>query len=234
MTIAREAWLLLVAASAAAWVAYLLCGFYCATPLIVIALLIPYLFRDPECRVPPVPLAVVSPVNGRVVSIEQAEDPYLGREAVKIIVHMPVLGPFVMRGPIEGRIMQQWYLPEGLDPHLLANVNPGVLRDDPDAHQGRYAMWLQTDEQDDVVMVLRGALISRRLRCSVQVGERIGQGQRCGLVQFAAVADVYVPSNCRIEVTQGDAVRAGSAIIATLVHKSTLSAATVAGTHAYE
>lgn len=225
MTIAREAWLLILVAVAAALLAYLSCGPQCAAPLIVIALIIGYLFRDPPCRIPPSPLGVVSPVDGRVLEVGEVNDPFLGRKAVKITVRMLLLGPFVMRSPTEGQVLQQWHLPEGLDPHLMANVDAATLVRDSTARQGRYAIWVQTDEKDDVVVVLRGVLISQRLRCGVQVGERIGQGKRCGLIQFAATADVYVPAKSRIEVKPGDSVKAGSAIIAALVHKGSPTAA---------
>ena len=125
--------------------------------------------------------------------------------------------------------MQQWYLPEGLDPHLLGNMNDAAMQKEPDAHQGRFAMWIQTDEEDDVVLVMRGLLVSRRLRCTTQVGERIGQGQRCGLVQFTATAEVLVPVNSRLATTRGSVVRSGSDIIASLVHKGSPHAAMVSG-----
>jgi phosphatidylserine decarboxylase len=229
MTIAREALLLFLTAVGAAILASLFCGVYCALPLILIALIFYYLFREPACRVPPSPLGIVSPVDGQITAIEEVNDPYLGRQAVKLSIRMHIMGPFVLRSPTEGRVMQQWYLPEGLDPHLLANMNVSAVQRDPAAQQGRFAMWVQTDEEDDVVIVLRGVFISRRLRCTAQVGERIGQGQRCGLVQFTAAAEVYVPAGSRVEKTRGDAVQAGSAIIATLIHKGSPPAAMVSG-----
>jgi len=229
MTIAREAWTLFAVVGGGAVAAYVICDVACAAPLVAIAVLIPYIFRDPERHVPPAPLGVVSPVDGSATVVGEVDDPFLGRKAIKLSVSMPVLGPFVMRSPIEGQVMQQWYLPEGLDHHLLSDVDAATLAKEPDARQGRYAMWVQTDEQDDVVIVLRGAFISYRLRCGVQVGERIGQGQRCGLIQFAANADVYLPANSRVEVQQDAALHAGSDIIATLVHKGSLSAAMVNG-----
>lgn len=232
MTVAREARLLFLVATLGAWFAYQFCGLFCAMPLIAIALVVPYVFRDPQCHIPPVPLAVVSPVYGKVSRIEDVIDPYLGREAVRIVVRMPMLGPYVLRSPIEGRVMQQWYLSKGLDPQLMNNIDADVLMRYPDARQGRYAIWIQTDEQDDVVVVLRGILITRRLRCIVHVGERIGQGKRCGLIQFPATVEVFMPINSRKAVTQGDSVRSGSAIIANLIHKSTETAAMVSETRA--
>jgi len=55
-------------------------------------------------------------------------------------------------------------------------------------------------------------------RCYVHSGERIGQGQRCGIVPFGALVDVYVPLNSKVDIKVGDHVRAGSDTLATLVH----------------
>jgi phosphatidylserine decarboxylase len=192
----------------AAGLAYSACGWACASPLIVLAGLIAYLYREPACRVPPSPLAVVSPVHGRVTRAEPGRDPYLQRAAMTVEIRMPLLGPFVLRSPIEGRVMQQWSLPDDGGPV-------------PDDRRGRFAVWLRTDERDDVVLAMRGALITRRLRYPMRVGERVGQGQRCGWVRLAATAEVYLPAHSRIVVASGDALKAGSAIIATLIHKAT-------------
>lgn len=208
-----------LAAGVVAVLAYLFCGIYCSSPVIAVALALLFLFRDPACRVPPVPLGVVSPVCGEITKIAETMDPFLGRKSVKMSIRMQALGPYVLRSAIEGQIMQQWHLLKGLDAHLLANLDSAGLAKDPQARQGHFAMWIQTDEADDVVIAVRGPLIPHRLHCSVQTGERIGQGQRCGLSWFPAAVDVYFPVNSRIEARQGAAVRGGEDILATLIHR---------------
>jgi phosphatidylserine decarboxylase len=56
-------------------------------------------------------------------------------------------------------------------------------------------------------------------RCYLQLGQRTGQGQRCGYVPFGSRVEVLLPAGIRVRVTVGDVVRAGSDVIATLVHK---------------
>ena len=229
MAIAREAWLPVIAAGVAAVLAYIFCGLYCSLPLIIIALSLLYLFRDPKRSIPPTPLGVVAPVDGRVVAVGEVSDPFLGRAAIKLSIRMNPLGPLILRSAIEGRVMQQWYLSQGLDPHLLAGMDKEALSGDPHARQAHYAMWIQTDELDDVVIALRGILVLNRLRCGVQSGDRIGQGRRYGLLLSFATVDVYLPANTRIDVQQGGTLRAGSDIIATLIHKEKPAAVPEAG-----
>jgi phosphatidylserine decarboxylase len=229
MAIAREAWLPIIAVGVAAGLAYLSCGLYCSLPLIIIATGLLYLFRDPQRSVPPTPLGVVAPVDGRVIAVGEVSDPFLGRAAIKLSIRMNPLGPWILRSAIEGRVMQQWYLPRGLDPHLLAGMDKETLSGDPRARQAHFAMWIQTDEQDDVVIALRGIYVINRLRCALQSGDRIGQGRRYGLLLSFAAVDVYFPANSRIDVQQGGTLRAGSDIIATLIHKEKPAMAPEAG-----
>jgi len=229
MAIAREGWLPVIAAGVAAGLAYISCGLYCSLPLIIISMGLLYLFRDPHRSIPPIPLGVVAPVAGRIFEVGEVSDPFLGRAAIKLSIRMSPLGPWILRSAIEGRVMQQWYLSQGLDPNLLAGMNKEALFEDPHARQAQFAMWIQTDELDDVVIALRGIFVLNRLRCAVQSGDRIGQGWRYGLLLSFATVDVYLPENSRIDVQQGGTLRAGSDIIATLIHKEKPTAAPEAG-----
>jgi phosphatidylserine decarboxylase len=104
-----------------------------------------------------------------------------------------------------------------------------ALSGDPHSRQAHFAMWMRTDELDDVVIALRGIFVLNRLRCAVQSGDRIGQGRRYGLLLSFATVDVYLPANTRIDVQQGGTLRAGSDIIATLIHKEKPAAVPEAG-----
>ncbi len=173
-----------------------------ALPLWALAALALFLFRDPERAVPPHPLGVIAPADGCVLAVEpEATDPFLERAAQRIVIQMRAWGPFVVRAPIEGRVAERWLRPcrEG-----------GCGR--------RFAVWLRTDEGDDVLLVLEERSRWRRPVCEVGVGERLGQGQRCGYVRFGGRVEVWVPRHARLEVARGDHVRAGSVILATLVH----------------
>jgi phosphatidylserine decarboxylase len=164
-------------------------------------------------------MGVVAPVDGRVVAVSEVSDPFLGRAAIKISIRMNTPGPLVLRGDIEGRVMRQWYLPQGLDSHLPAGLGKESLSGDPHARQAHFAMWILTDELDDAAITAHGIFVLNRLRCSAQSGDRVGQGRRFGLLLTFAGVDVCLPANSRIDVRQGRTLRAGSDIIATLIHK---------------
>jgi phosphatidylserine decarboxylase len=164
-----------------------------------------YLYRDLPRNIPPAPLGVVSPVDGVVTRVEKVQDVYLDREMIRIAMNMSILGGYALRAPIEGKLVKQWF--PGSE--TAKGVNGEA-----------YTQWIQTDEEDDVLLLitLKGSL--HQPRCYVHPGERVGQGQRCGFVHFGAPIEVLVPANSRIEAKEGDKLRAGSDIIASLVHNN--------------
>lgn len=180
-----------------------------------------YALRDPVRITPAVPLAVVSPVDGRVISVGAATDPYNPREALRVRLRMYRRGAYLLRSPIEGKIFEQWF----------AELAPGAIKDRlrPADEEGRgagpvgsscRAVWVKTDEGDDLTMVIRRGCPVCRPRFYVATGGRVGHGQRCGFLWGGGgVVDVFVPANSRLDCSAGDRVLAGSAIIATLVHK---------------
>ena len=175
--------------------------------LLVLAML--YFFRDPIRKIPPSPLAIVAPVDGKIVSIEDVIDPYLNRRAKRIQLSCYLTGPYTVRSVTEGKIQKQWFgnLPPDSEEGIYAAT--GVPA---------YAQWVQTDEADDVITTMAPKFFVSSVGCNVGSGERIGQGKPCTFVPFGADAEVLLAENSKIEVKSGDRVEAGSSIIATLVH----------------
>ena len=213
--IAREGWSwIAVVAIVAGLVQY----FYAlaAVPLWLVVLFLLFLFRDPTRKVPASPLGIVSPVDGKVVAIDTVYDTYLDRQALSISVKMGFTSVYSAHSPMEGKVLKQW-----LDvPHKIVGTDNEVAS---------FAQWIQSDEQDDVVLVIETSSQVSRPQCYAQSGERIGQGQRCGFIRFGSQVEVLVPVNSRIDVSVGDSVSAGTDIIATLVRASQKPAHPVAG-----
>ncbi|NOX92644.1 MAG: phosphatidylserine decarboxylase [Gammaproteobacteria bacterium] len=207
--IAREGWVWIAATAIPAVVVYLLYGL-ASLPLWVLLLLLLFLFRDPARKVPAVPLGIVSPVDGKVVAIDTVHDVFLDRQALSVSVRMGFTSVYSAHSPMEGKVLEQW-----LDmPRKIAGTDEEVAT---------YAQWIQSDEKDDVVLVVEVNPHLPRPQCYAQSGERIGQGQRCGFIHFGSLVEVLIPVTSRIDVSVGDNVLAGTDIIATLVHAKVTS-----------
>lgn len=167
------------------------------TPLWFLVILLIWLYRDPLRKVPALPLGIISPVEGTVILAEKHPDPYLGRDAQLVRIEMSLTSVYSIRSAVEGKILQQWLDQESEGEHDVA-----------------HALHIQTDENDDVVVVLRPGRLLRRLNCDANIGERIGQGHRCGIIPFGSVVDVYLPESSHLNVKVTDEVISGETIIA--------------------
>ena len=149
-------------------------------------------------------MGLVSPVDGKIILAEPHSDPYLGRDAFLFRVEMSATNVFSIRSVTEGKIIQQWLDSEDAD----------------DERSLTHAIQVKTDEDDDVMIVLRPGRFLKKLSCDAVIGQRIGQGHRCGIIPFGSSVDVYVPQDSDIKVTVGDSVKAGTSLLATLKHHS--------------
>jgi phosphatidylserine decarboxylase len=205
--IVREAWPSIFILLIIAVLVLQLLGWVYSLPVWFLIVVILYLFRDPDRDVPSVPLAVVSPVDGVVLSIQNQRDPYLGREAIHVVLKMNSTGIFSIRGPLEGKVHERWFLDQG-------QQYPGA---NDVCNQTEISSWIQSDEGDDVILTMhRNKMLPR---CYVHEGERVGQGQRCGFQTFGGIVGLYLATNSHIEIKAGDKVFAGKDILATLRHQ---------------
>ncbi len=211
--IAREGWIPIGLALMLSFLTVFKVGLLASLPAWLIMLLLVFIFRDPHRVTPSKPLAVISPVQASVILVDKTNDPWLERQATRIRLKMSPLDLFALHSPLEGKVMKQWYAKPAAGGGLNA-----------DFYQS--AHWIKTDEGDDAVMVIYTRHLSSRLRCKLRAGERVGQGQRCGLVYFGAEVEVFLAENTRVQVGNGDKVVAGSSILGELVHLAEVSATT--------
>ncbi len=175
-------------------------------PVWGVVLVVMYLYRDPERSIPSAPLGLVSPADGVITKIQNQLDPFLKRESICVSLQMNWHGVYVLRAVTEGKIMQHWV--------HESNKEHEAEFDGPLQH----AIWIQTDEQDDIVIVIHAGGRYRKMHCHVATGERIGQGKRCGFIPFGTRIDILLPTKVRIAIAEGDTVKAGRDLIGELVH----------------
>ena len=65
-----------------------------------------------------------------------------------------------------------------------------------------------------VTFSLIAGLVARRIVAWKREGEMVSRGERIGLIRFGSRADILIPGDCDVRVTQGDKVRGGTSILA--------------------
>lgn len=198
--VAREGipFLLFAAAVLAVAVRYL--DVFLAVTAGFLFLLLYLLFRDPHREIPAAPLGVVSPVDGKVIAVDTVEQGVLHDPVHRIRIQINNLGAYTARAPVEGRIMD------------LHADSAEVLPDKANA------LWLQTDEGDNVVLRFSGYRFGLAPRSFIQFGERVGQGHRCAFLRLTRCAEVQVPSASTLLIEPGQIVVAGTDLIAKVPH----------------
>lgn len=205
--LAREGWFDMLLLAAAGVATHSFFGWIWAVPFWVLLIFVTQFFRDPARKVPAEPLGIICPADGRVVSVGDIHDPYLDRDSRRVSIFMNVFNVHSNRSPTEGVVKERWYHPGRFLNAALDKAATGNERN---------ALWIRTDEGDDVVVVQVAGLIARRILCYKQPGDRIGQGERFGFIRYGSRVDVYLPSDSEIRVCLGDKVKSGSDVLATL------------------
>ena len=205
--IAREGWPFIAIAVASTIVLYWFGGVIGLVVGVLATAFVVQFFRDPPRTVPDAPNAVLSPADGRVVSVGVARDPWLERDALRISVFMNVFNVHSNRSPVDGEVRDVWY-------HAGAFVNAAL--DKASTENERNALHLRTKEGRDVTCVQVAGLIARRILCYVKKGDALARGQRYGFIRFGSRVDVYLPPGSKPRVAIADKVSASSTVLAEL------------------
>ncbi|MDX1508652.1 MAG: phosphatidylserine decarboxylase, partial [Woeseiaceae bacterium] len=80
------------------------------------------------------------------------------------------------------------------------------------------ALWVRTDEGDDVVLQFGGYRFGLPPKSLVRFGERLGQGSRCAYLRLTRLAEVHIPIDAKVLVSPGARVVAGKDVLARLRH----------------
>lgn len=176
--------------------------------LIVFLGLIVYFFRDPERRPPESSGAVISPADGKVVSIKKVtEEEYMQSEGIQISIFLSPLDVHVNRIPVSGKIDYLQYHP---GKYLMAWEDHASEMNER-AHFGV----LQPDGKRILFKQITGFL-ARRIVYHLKTGDEVQAGDRFGIMKFGSRMDVILPVDADLTVKEGDRTVAGESLIARL------------------
>ncbi|SDO82189.1 phosphatidylserine decarboxylase family protein [Desulforhopalus singaporensis] len=185
------------------------CGYPVLTAIaFLVSLFVLAFFRDPERFVPPDDDALVSPADGKVISVEETEDAVFTKHRVcKISIFMNVFNVHVNRIPFDGKVESVLYRPGKF---YSADSPKGGLENE---YCGTV---ITTSAGQKLAFVQIAGLIARRIVCWLEPGDVIVKGRRFGLIRFGSRVDLYLPADTAIQVAVGDKVRAGETVIGVL------------------
>lgn len=164
-----------------------------------------WFFRDPEPSLPASADAVVSPGQGKVILIEDVDEPTLFEgPARKISIFLSVFDVHVQRSPASGTVTHKVYRPGAY----------AVAWADKASEDNEMCSLGITTENGQILVRQIAGLIARRIITDPAEGDRVERGRRFGLIRFGSRVDLFLPMHWEIACSVGDRVRVGSSVLA--------------------
>jgi phosphatidylserine decarboxylase len=175
----------------------------------LIGIAIAAFFRDPERQAPVGEGLVVSPADGKVVSVAgvKGDSPFLG-SATRVSIFLSPLDVHINRTPVEGRIAKVTYQ-QG---KFLA-----AYKEEASQRNEQNALSIVDSKGRTLGVVQIAGVVARRIICRAKPGDRLARGERFGLIMFGSRTDTYLPESCQLEVTEGQRVKGGETVLARFV-----------------
>jgi phosphatidylserine decarboxylase len=176
---------------------------------VILTLWIAYFFRDPWRVTPMRAGLIVSPADGRVVSLGPAPPPpelEMGTAPVtRIGIFLNLFDVHVARAPVGGTAAALRYTKGRF-------INASL--DKASEHNERLAIRIAGLDQPDIAFVLIAGLVARRIVCGIDAGQRVAAGERLGIIRFGSRVDVYCPPPYVPLVALGQRMVGGETVLA--------------------
>lgn len=205
MRIAREGYPLILAAGVVTIVAFALGWLAIGILLTLATLAVAAFFRDPERKIPTEDGLLVSPADGKVVSIAEVKGDFMFADAVtRVSIFLSPLDVHINRVPVAGKIEEIKYRPG----KFLAAYEAEASRVNE-----QNALKIVDEKGLALGVVQIAGVMARRIVCRVKRGDALARGERFGLIMFGSRTDTYLPKGCRVEVREGQRVKGGETIL---------------------
>jgi phosphatidylserine decarboxylase len=205
MRIAKEGYPLILTAGALTIVAFLVGWRGAGIVLGLATLAITAFFRDPERNIPTGEGLIVSPADGRVVSIAGVKsDASSGDTATRVSIFLSPLDVHINRMPVAGKIEEVRY---------RAGKFVAAYKEEASERNEQNALKIVDNDGRSLGVVQVAGVVARRIVCRVKPGDRLARGDRFGLIMFGSRTDIYLPKGCRVQVVEGQKVKGGETIL---------------------
>jgi phosphatidylserine decarboxylase len=170
----------------------------------VLTAFVTFFFRNPKRNVPDDDNLIMSPADGKVMSITEVyDDQFLNDKGIKVTIFLSVFDVHVNRSPVQGEIKYQQY--------TCGRFKP-AYKESAACENERHAIGLENSKMRVLVTQIAG-ILARRIVSWVTLGTVLQQGERYGLIKFGSCTELIVPTTVKILVSKGDRVKGGKTVI---------------------
>ena len=176
--------------------------------LLVFFILILQFFRNPKRHTQHNDTHVISPVDGKVVVIEEVEEPeYLKDKRLQVSIFMSPINVHVTRYPVGGKVVFSKYHPG----KYLVAWHPKSSEENE-----RTTVVVENQKIGKVLYRQIAGALARRIVNYAKKDMNVVQGSDAGFIKFGSRVDLFLPLDTKLKVKLDQKVRGGETIIAEL------------------
>ena len=173
---------------------------------LIIFVFILWFFRNPKRNIIKNPELILSPADGKVISIKEVDElEYFEDKKIQISIFLSPLDIHVNRYPVSGEILYSKY------------------------HKGEYLVaWhpKSSDKNERTTVVIKNkkfgevmyrqiaGAVARRIVNYAKVSSNVEQGDDSGFIKFGSRVDLFLSKDLNLKIKVGDKVKGGLSIIA--------------------
>lgn len=163
-------------------------------------------FRNPKRVFPLDDRAIIAPVDGKVVVIEEVFEPeYFKDKRLQVSIFMSPINVHVTRYAMSGKIKYSKYHPG----KYLVAWHPKASTENE-----RTSVVIENDVFGEVLYRQIAGALAKRIINYAQEGEQVVKGEDAGFIKFGSRVDLYLPLGTKVEVLLNQKAIGGKTIIA--------------------
>ena len=176
--------------------------------LLVFFILILQFFRNPKRHTQHNDTHVISPVDGKVVVIEEVEEPeYFKDKRLQVSIFMSPINVHVTRYPVGGKVVFSKYHPG----KYLVAWHPKSSEENE-----RTTVVVENQKIGKVLYRQIAGTLARRIVNYAKKDMNVVQGNDAGFIKFGSRVDLFLPLDSKLKVNLDQKVKGGETIIAEL------------------
>ncbi len=165
-------------------------------------------FRIPVFQVNKNERQVLAPADGKVVVIEETEEPeYFQSRRKQVSIFMSPINVHVNLMPVSGTISYCKYHPG----KYLVAWHPKSSTENE-----RTSIVAKMNNGTEILFRQIAGALARRIKWYVKEGQPLQQGDEFGFIKFGSRVDIFLPLTAKVLVKPGDITKGGKTVIAEL------------------
>jgi len=173
----------------------------------VIFLIFLQFFRSPKRKLVISSRSIVCPADGKVVAIEEVQEPeyFNGEKRIQVSVFMSPFNVHLNRYPISGKVAYSKYHPG----KFLVAWHPKSSTENE-----RNTVVIETEFGVSVLIRQIAGFVARRIVWYCHTDDEVKQGDELGFIKFGSRVDLFLPLNAEIKVELDEKVKGGISVLA--------------------